>query len=172
MVNVRSKSPPVPALVLIGLAFAVLTTGFVAASLYGELRARSIDRDAQSIEENGIPSIEHLANAQGALVDLEVAAERQLDAPAGRQGTGAIRVDKERLTSEVEAELANPKYPGEVEADEGVRDAVRALGQLVQRVEEGAGDPSSRQDLRRELRAGIERTDLAVERLLAANAQG
>jgi signal transduction histidine kinase len=172
MAPVRSKPPPLPSLVPIVLAFAVLTTGFVAASLYGEIRASSIDRDAQGIEENAIPSIEDLAKVMVALQELDVEVERYLDGTGGPQGAGAMRAAEERLQRELELELANPKYPGEVEADQSVRDAVRALAELVERVGGSVGDPPAQEGLVRELRGAVERTDVAVEQLVSANARG
>src|ERR1039458_6197192 len=57
------------------VAFAAIAVGFLASTLYGEVRASQIDREAALIATNSLPRVERLVAAEAALRHLEVATE-------------------------------------------------------------------------------------------------
>jgi signal transduction histidine kinase len=156
------------------VAFAVVALGFVLATAYGEIRASAIDEETEQLETNALPSVEHLAAARDALWHLENGSNAYVDEPgAGRQEAElAMATARRDVDAELATEFATDAYPGESQLQS---DATRALGDLdrllsrmreVTSHDEAEGHAYERQ----QVRSGIERVDVAIDRIMALNA--
>jgi hypothetical protein len=97
-------------------AIAIVAVGFVAATFYMEARASAIDRDTEQIEDNALPSVEHLAAARAALWRLEMSSREFANEGKGRaQAAADMEAERKRLNHELAAEFASDLYPGEGE---------------------------------------------------------
>jgi signal transduction histidine kinase len=156
------------------LAFAVIASGFLASTLYSEHRSSQIDQETAQIETNSLPSVEHLVAAEAALRRLEVASEQYARGTGDAQRAAELAIDAARATldEEMRGELATGMYPGEAELaavmERNLRDLDGVLLQLKgPPTPEGAGVARLSP---RDLWSVVERTDEAIDRLMALNA--
>jgi signal transduction histidine kinase len=157
------------------LAFGAVIAGFVGGAFFVEARAAAIDAEVTRIEENSLPSVEHLINARAALWRLEMSCDRALEAPAAAERSDAdasIVAARSAVDRELSLELATDKYPGEVELEREVKSTLGALYELLAGVGqspsgEGAHDKGS---LLHSIQDAVAGTDAALQRLQSLNA--
>ncbi len=156
-------------------AFTVIGAGFFASTLYGEIRASDVDREVAEMEANSIPSVEHLAAAEGALRRFEVAIEDYAYTAAKGHTPSVAGLDAARteMRREVASAEATPMYPGEAELTSAANLALAELDDAVGRLEQIAtAEPSAAESFAgHEVRGAIDRTDAAFDRVLTLNAK-
>ena len=166
--RLRPFAPVVVAIALVGL-------GFVAAAAVSELWASRIDGEAEQIEKNALPSVEHLAAARDALWHLEIASQEYVDAPIERRADALTSIHAARgiIKEELSSELATDKYAGEAEVELDVARTLDALDQLLARIPDTlVGDEvPARVLVQHEARARIADVDTAMHRLMSLNAR-
>jgi signal transduction histidine kinase len=158
---------------LIG-AVVLVVTGFLAAAIFAEVQASAIDREAEQLEANALPSVEHLTAARAALWRLEAAGASYVSDPPEKRDDAerAIQAARATVDRELNTEFATEVYPGEAPLQVA---ATRALGE-VDRLAERArqvddhGDATQRSFAEHALQDGITQADNAIERLVALNA--
>jgi signal transduction histidine kinase len=118
-----------PKLWSFSLAFAAVVACFVVSTLYSQRQEHQVTELAQSITNNAMPSIEHLAIARHEVRHIEGLVDTLETAPADEDESvlAAMRAARETVDSEVDAYLRLTPYPGEEMKWERVR---RSLGAL------------------------------------------
>jgi signal transduction histidine kinase len=156
------------------IAFAVVAVGFVLATVYGEVRASAIDEETEQLETNALPSVEHLAAARDALWHLENGSNAYVDEPGeGRQEAELIMATARRdIDEELATEFATEQYPGEAQLQSDATHALGDLDRLLSRMREVTShdEAAGRAYERQKVRSGIERVDVAIDRIMALNA--
>ena len=156
------------------LAFLLVGLAFVASTLYAQYAALAIDAEVDAMRGNALPSIVHLEGARTALRHLEVASDSF--AESEEKPSAALRAPIARARQELDAELmaylALPAFPGERAAYGEMPSLLRELDADIERIYAlmEAGDMSgARRAADFEMRAGVERTDTGVRRLVEMN---
>ena len=173
MTSERSKPNSPPPLLLILAAFALAPIGFVVAAVYGEVRASNIDREAERIETNALPSVEHLAAARAALWHLALASNRYLDEPEDERSGVEGEIDRAsaEVARELQAEFATPQYPGEEELQHEATHALEDVDHLLTTMRRAPPvEARERHAMLHRLQGTVERADAALDRLVAINA--
>jgi signal transduction histidine kinase len=155
-------------------AIAIVAVGFVAATFYMEARASAIDRDTEQIEDNALPSVEHLAAARAALWRLEMSSREFANEGKGRaQAAADMEAERKRLNHELAAEFASDLYPGEGELQSSAMHLVSEVDLALERLREL--DQRSPVDAHAfeegDLRRAFEQADAAIERIESLNAE-
>jgi signal transduction histidine kinase len=157
------------------VGFAAIALGFLASTVYSEVRASAIDHEASQIEQNALPSVEALAAARAALRHLEVASDQYADASgdARERAATAMHAARDEVSRQLSLELATDVYPGEPALAAATTLAMNDLDVLIDRLRELAthDDTQAAVFAEQELRAGVERADAALGALMALNAQ-
>ncbi len=161
-------------LVSVPAAFAVLALGFFASTLYGEIRASEIDREAFHIEANALPSVEDIVVAEAALRRLQAAIEEYAHGGGDERRSASRAIDLARadLRRGLAAEEATDNYPGEVELAAAADRSLDALDVAIARMHDlAASDPAAAKSFaEHEVRSAIDDADAALDRVLALNA--
>ena len=174
-VKTRSSGESVRPFATVIVAFALVAVGFVAAALATEVWASRIDREAQNIETNALPSVEHLAAARDALWHLEIASQQYVNAAPERRAAAVagMQASRQDLTRELASEFATDRYPGEAEYDRDVEEQLGRLDGLLAGIPRVIDhDETSAQALmRHDGRRAFEQVDQTLHRLMTLNAQ-
>ncbi len=143
-------------------------------AVYVEVRASAIDREAEEIETNALPSVELLASARAALRRVEGAADELAEEPGERRREASATMEAARrdVDRELASEFATNLYPGERDLQSAALAALGDLDGVLARLREAVarGDAEGVVFARHEVRNGIERADSAIERILFLNA--
>jgi signal transduction histidine kinase len=157
-------------------ALVLLAFAFVGSALYGEMRANEIESRASSIESNSLPSVQHLAAARGALLQLELATDdyARRDHGTAPRDAGAIDRARTEVDREFANELATDMYTGEREQNAVVAKALMDLdGRLTRFYEVSLQDPDRAQIYAlADVHEAIHEVDSALDRLLEVNVAG
>jgi signal transduction histidine kinase len=155
------------------VAFAAVAVGFVASTIYGEVRASAIDREAAQIETNALPSVEALAAARAALRHLEVESDRYADETGDARNRAGTAMDRARadIARQFALEAGTEMYPGEATLVSAATRALEDLDGLLSHLralserEGSQGGDFAEHDVR----DGVERADAALGALMALN---
>src|SRR5579862_4023394 len=144
------------------LAIAALTLAFFGSSTYANWRTLAIDSEADGLEKDALPDIEHASAAADALYRLESAADDypDLGVPRRTEAKDQILATLATVDTEVRAYLALPAAEGERARLGDVRGALGQVHEAVQalfdEVDLEAGPTH--------VEAGVRRVRAAVER--------
>jgi signal transduction histidine kinase len=155
-------------------AFVVIALGFVVATVYSEIHASAIDREAAQLEVNALPSLEHLSAARAALWRLDASARQYAREPGGRSEAGAaITTARGEVGRQLAAEFATDLYPGEAGLQEQAARALNELDRLLETLRgvSAESEAGGQAFAEHELHRGMEKADAAIERLLSLNAE-
>ncbi len=124
------------------VAFAAITVGFFASTVYSEIRGSQIDRETKLIETNSLPSVEHVVAAEAALRRLEAAIQQRVRArgPAEEQRRIDASIDAARgdLLHALRAEETTGMYPGEADLTRAADVTLGDLDDAIARTPRGS----------------------------------
>jgi signal transduction histidine kinase len=150
---------------------------FVLSALVANSRERGIVRSAQSITDDALPAIQHLAGARTALRQVDIALDDLTGAPSSTSTPAAARAELQRSRDLLDREWrdykALPPYRGEVPlqgtTESSRRAAQKSLDEVVARLR--AGRPEAARNARIARAAqDMERLDGGLHALLDLNA--
>ena len=166
----KTSSPPLGP--IIG-AVVLVVLGFVVAAVYAEVQASAIDREAEQLEANALPSVEHLTAARAALWRLEIASSDYVREPREKRDEAGRSMQRARteIDRELNAEFATEVYSGEAALQVTATRALGEVDRLAERARQATDDGQAPQQSFAEhtLQDGIAQADNAIERLIALN---
>jgi signal transduction histidine kinase len=166
----RNREVGVPVVV----AFVVVAVVFVVGAIVSEVWASKVDQEAEQLEMNALPSVEHLAAARDALWHLEIASTEYLDAPDERRAAAGAAVEAARteLGRELETEFSTDKYPGETPLEVDVQQRLAALDRVMAQLSDVVtrDEAQRRSFVREHVRSSVAQVDAALHRLVSLNA--
>jgi len=157
-------------------AMSAVVLAFALSSGFAQWRAAAIDAEVESIDQNALPTIEHLTSATAALRQIEVAADdfaenaTATEQPALRH---ALEAARRTVDDEWKAYAALPAYPVEAplrdEFQEELVEIDRSTRHMFATAE--AGDVHEAQHLAdRAVRPAVNRAGNALRRIIGLNA--
>jgi signal transduction histidine kinase len=108
------------------VAFGVVAASFMLSTAYSEFTASSNHRRTRDINDNALPSIEHLASLRTELLHLQIVNEGALD-PAELAVRAEQKQVRRRIDTELHAYQALPFFPGEEELSRHLSDELAEL---------------------------------------------
>ena len=154
-------------------ALGIVTASFFMAAIYSEIRASRIDREAEQLEANALPSVEHTVAARGALWRLHAAFHEYVEGEGDERLTAdaAMQAARETIASELALEFATASYAGELELEASARTELAEVDRLLAELRDAARDDTERASAVRKFRRAFQQTDTALERLMSLNAR-
>ena len=174
MLDGTTKVNPAPLRLLI-VVFVLIGAGFFAATVYTELHASAIDDESEQMEENTLPSIEHLTVARTALHHLENAAEDYAEREGSSREASRALLEGSRaeLDHELLAYVALPSLPNERALYAGVDAPLRELDTHVRRLYERVAEKdeaAARSVADHDIRGDVERAEAGLRQITELNA--
>ncbi len=163
------RKPPTPRLAAV---FVAVVLSFVAATGIVHWQMRAVDDAVLAITDNAAPSIEHLVEARSELRHLQVRVNDYLEsASGGARGAAWILQVREAIERAVDAYLALPPAPRELERREDVLRARNALVSALADLEHaGFAREAVARIARERLRPSIAELNDAITSAMRANA--